>query len=74
MIRCNQQSGTAVIDRISRVFPHIFVDEIQDLAGYDLDLLEALARSAVGRLMVGDPRQVTYLTHNERRYGRYANS
>lgn len=34
--------------------------------------LEALARSPVRLLMVGDPRQVTYLTHNERRFAKYA--
>lgn len=73
VIRCNEQSGGAVIDRLSRVFPHVFVDEVQDLAGYDLDILDALARSPVRLLMVGDPRQVTYLTHNERRLAKYAN-
>ncbi len=72
VIRCNEKSGGAVIDRLSRVFPHVFVDEVQDLAGYDLDILEALARSPVRLLMVGDPRQVTYLTHNERRFAKYA--
>lgn len=72
VIRCNERSGGAVIDRLSRVFPHVFVDEVQDLAGYDLDILEALARSPVRLLMVGDPRQVTYLTHNERRLAKYA--
>ena len=71
-IRCNEKSGGAVIDRISRIFPHVFVDEIQDLAGYDLDILAVLARSSVRLLMVGDPRQVTYLTHHERRYKKYA--
>lgn len=72
VIRCNEKSGGAVIDRISRVFPHVFVDEVQDLAGYDLDILAELARSSVHLLMVGDPRQVTYLTHHERRYKKYA--
>jgi DNA helicase-2/ATP-dependent DNA helicase PcrA len=72
VIRCNDQSGGAVIDRLSRVFPNVFVDEVQDLAGYDLDILEALARSPIRLLMVGDPRQVTYLTHNERRLAKYA--
>lgn len=72
VIRCNDQSDGAVIDRISRVFPHIFVDEVQDLAGYDLDILAQLARSPARLLMVGDPRQVTYLTHHERRYSKYA--
>lgn len=38
VIRCNEKSGGAVIDRLSRVFPHVFVDEVQDLAGYDLDI------------------------------------
>ncbi|WP_131196047.1 UvrD-helicase domain-containing protein [Lichenihabitans psoromatis] len=73
VIRCNEQSGGAVFDRLSRIFPHVFIDEVQDLAGYDLDILEALARSPVRLLMVGDPRQVTYLTHNERRLAKYAN-
>lgn len=71
-IRCNERSGGAVIDRISRVFPNIFVDEVQDLAGYDLDILAALAGSSARLLMVGDPRQVTYLTHHERRHQKYA--
>lgn len=72
VIRCNDKSGGAVIDRISRVFPHVFIDEVQDLAGYDLDILAALARSSVRLLMVGDLRQVTYRTHHERRYEKYA--
>jgi hypothetical protein len=72
VIRCNDKSGGAVIDRISRVFPHVFVDEVQDLAGYDLDILAAIAGSSSRLLMVGDPRQVTYLTHHERRLHKYA--
>lgn len=72
VIRCNDKSGGAVIDRIARVFPHVFVDEVQDLAGYDLDILKALAQSSAHLLMVGDPRQVTYLTHHERRHAKYA--
>ena len=72
VIRCNEKSGGAVIDRVSRVFPNVFVDEVQDLAGYDLDILAALARSTARLLMVGDPRQVTYLTHHERRLQKYA--
>jgi len=71
-IRCDKRSGGAVFDRISRVFPNIFVDEVQDLAGYDLDVLEALCRGSARLLMVGDPRQVTYLTHHERRHQKYA--
>lgn len=72
VIRCNANSGGAVIDRIARIFPHVFVDEVQDLAGYDLDILADLARSPARLLIVGDPRQVTYLTHHERKYKKYS--
>lgn len=72
VIRCNDKSGGAVINRMARTFPHVFVDEVQDLAGYDLDILAALARSPARLLMVGDPRQVTYLTHHERKYRKYS--
>lgn len=73
VVHCDEKHGGAVFDRLSRVFPNVFVDEVQDLAGYDLDILEGLARSEARLLMVGDPRQVTYLTHHERRYGKYVN-
>ncbi len=72
VIRCNDNSGGAVIDRIARIFPHVFVDEVQDLAGYDLDILAVIARSPARLLMVGDPRQVTYLTHHEKKYKKYS--
>lgn len=72
VIRCNQKSEGKVFDRMSRVFSQIFVDEVQDLAGYDLDVLKELFASRARVLLVGDPRQVTYLTHNERRFEKYA--
>ncbi|WP_081862972.1 UvrD-helicase domain-containing protein [Azospirillum argentinense] len=72
VIRCNEKSNGNVIDRISRVFQHIFVDEVQDLAGYDLDILVTFFRSSSRVLLVGDPRQVTYLTHYEARHSKYA--
>jgi hypothetical protein len=72
VIRCNETSHGSVVDRISRVFQHLFVDEVQDLAGYDLDVLAAFFRSTARVLLVGDPRQVTYLTHHEAKYKKYA--
>lgn len=73
VIRCNETSHGNVIDRISRVFQHIFVDEVQDLAGYDLEILAAFFRSSAQVLLVGDPRQVTYLTHHEAKNNKYIN-
>lgn len=71
VFKCNQKSDGAVIDRLSRIYSHIFVDEVQDLAGYDLELLKLLFGSDSNILMVGDPRQVIYLTHNERKFEKY---
>jgi hypothetical protein len=47
------------------------LDDFQDLAGYDLELLKLLFGSDSNILMVGDPRQVTYLTHNESKFKKY---
>ncbi|MGV3460284.1 MAG: UvrD-helicase domain-containing protein [Flavobacterium sp.] len=61
-----------IIDRIRRIYPHIFIDEVQDLAGYDLEIIKLLFKSASTITLVGDPRQVTYLTHHEAKYKKYA--
>lgn len=68
----NTASNGAVVSRVSRIFDHIFIDEIQDLVGYDLDLIKTLFKSKTSILLVGDPRQVTYLTHFTSKYGKYA--
>lgn len=72
-IRCNEKSSGKVFDRISRIYRHIYVDEVQDLAGYDLEVLIKLFASTSNIVLVGDPRQVTYLTHHEKRYSSYRN-
>ena len=71
VIRCNQKSTGSVITRISSIYTHIFIDEVQDLAGYDLDIVQLLFKSTINVLLVGDPRQVTYLTHHERHHSSY---
>lgn len=71
VIRCNEMSQGAVLDRLSRVFGHIFVDEFQDMAGYDLDIVRRLFAGPSRILLVGDPRQVLYQTHHEARHEQY---
>ncbi|MFV8339359.1 UvrD-helicase domain-containing protein [Flavobacterium sp. LB3P21] len=60
----NEKTNSAVINRISKVYSKIFIDEIQDLAGYDLELLKLLFSSKSEILLVGDPRQGTYSTNS----------
>lgn len=71
--RCDKHTGGKVSRRISRIYRKIYIDEIQDLAGYDLDIIKSLLQTDSDVIMVGDPRQVTYHTHNEQRYKKYAN-
>jgi DNA helicase-2/ATP-dependent DNA helicase PcrA len=59
---CDSASGGKVIRRLNDMFAHIFVDEVQDLAGFDIDVLEQLLRSPIGMTLVGDVRQSTYRT------------
>ncbi|MEG0926792.1 UvrD-helicase domain-containing protein [Chryseobacterium sp.] len=63
VIRSNEKSKGELINRISKIYSHIFIDEVQDLAGYDLELLKLLFNSSSQILMVGDPRQGTYVTN-----------
>lgn len=36
-----EKSKGVVFDRLSRIYNYIFIDEVQDLAGYDLELIKA---------------------------------
>ncbi|MFK4751166.1 UvrD-helicase domain-containing protein [Oceanobacter antarcticus] len=71
VVRCNKESGGKVINRISQCFDNIFIDEVQDLAGYDLDLLKLLFDCDTSILLVGDPRQATYSTNNAQKNAKY---
>lgn len=64
LLKCNSASGGKVLDRLSRIYSHIFIDEVQDLAGYDLEFLKLLFNSKINMMLVGDPRQGTYSTSN----------
>jgi DNA helicase-2/ATP-dependent DNA helicase PcrA len=72
VFNCNEKSKNQVIDRIARIFSHIFVDEVQDLAGYDLELIKLFFKLRSSVLLVGDPRQVTYITHHSAKFEKYS--
>ena len=61
---CDDRAKGLVLNRLERIYGCIFIDEMQDLAGFDLNLLEKLFRSSVPICAVGDPRQATYTTNN----------
>ncbi len=54
------------MDRLSNIYDEIYIDEVQDLTGCDLHILENLMRNqAVDLHMVGDVRQSVFDTNPE---------
>ena len=72
VFNCNEKSSNAIFDRLSRIYDYICIDEVQDLAGYDLELIKLLFHSRSNIILVWDPRQATYSTHNEKKFTKSA--
>jgi len=70
-LMCNQNSKGLVVNRLCDMFDEIYIDEVQDLAGYDLDLIELLLESKINLLLVGDNRQATYATNSSAKNNKY---
>jgi DNA helicase-2/ATP-dependent DNA helicase PcrA len=56
-------SKGAVIDRLQYIYDEIHIDEVQDLGGYDLDIMSALLASSIDLHLVGDMRQALLSTN-----------
>lgn len=63
-IELNKLSNGAVIKRLEEIYSTIYIDELQDLAGRDIELLELLLYSSIKIYCVGDYKQSTLKTHN----------
>ncbi|GBR75915.1 superfamily I DNA or RNA helicase [Candidatus Termititenax persephonae] len=71
IFNCNKKTKKELINRLSRIYPYIFIDEVQDLAGWDLEILKLLFDTKSNILLVGDPRQTTYSTHWDTKNSNY---
>ena len=69
---CDRLTGGAVMQRLAMRFDHIFVDEIQDMAGYDLDVLELILKTGIKLTLVGDHRQATLRTNQGKKNSAFA--
>ncbi|MGB3362939.1 MAG: UvrD-helicase domain-containing protein [Rhodococcus qingshengii] len=58
----DRADGTA-FTRLQRMYDEIYVDEVQDMTGYDLDILEQLLKSTSTIRLVGDIRQSVFDTN-----------
>ena len=60
------------VDRLAQIVDRIYVDEAQDLAGYDLELIERLLDSDIEVVLVGDHRQAIFKTNQSAKNRRFA--
>ncbi len=66
-----EASDGVIIDRLQKIYTTILIDEIQDMGGYDLKIIEAIYRSNLNLVVVGDHRQATYSTNSGPFLSRY---
>jgi hypothetical protein len=71
VVALNADANGAIIRRLENIYTHIFVDEVQDLVGYDLDVVDMLMASKIQVTLVGDPRQHTLSTNIAPRNKKY---
>ena len=72
--RANEVSGGEVIRRLEKIYDHIYIDEVQDLVGWDLEFLDLLFGSRMGVTVVGDPRQHILYTNRGSKNKQYRGS
>jgi DNA helicase II / ATP-dependent DNA helicase PcrA len=70
-VLANTNTNGSVIKRLERAYDRILIDEVQDLTGYDLDILDLLLHSSIAITAVGDPRQFMIRTTNATRNRKY---
>lgn len=70
-VETNQVTGGLPINRLQKMYDRIYIDEVQDLAAWDIDIIYLLMRSTIDIVLVGDPRQATYRTNNGAKYAKY---
>ena len=68
---CEDHSKGKAIARLETMYSHVFFDELQDYAGWDLEILMKLFASNIVVTCVGDYKQATFRTNNSPKYKQY---
>lgn len=63
--RVNNAASGKPVARLERVYDRIFIDEVQDLCGWDLEVLRLLMASSIPLELVGDVRQAIISTNDQ---------
>jgi len=65
-------TGGRPLERLVQFLDRIYVDEAQDLSGFDLNVIEYLLSSDIEVVLVGDHRQATFRTSQSSKNKRFA--
>lgn len=70
---CNKVAKGSMVSRLEKCYDYIFVDEAQDFAGYDFEIMNLiLASKHIKTVVVADKRQNTFDTHKSKKHVKYA--
>lgn len=70
-ILCNEHSDGKAVARMENIYSHVFIDELQDYAGWDLEIVKLLFESQLHIQCVGDYKQATYRTNHAQKNSQY---
>lgn len=71
VIECERNSSNSVTSRLEGIYTDIYIDEFQDLSGWDLDVITMLLETSIRVTLVGDPRQHIYSTNPSQKNKQY---
>lgn len=69
--KLNKISGGLSSKRLFKLYSIIFIDEIQDMAGYDFELIKLLHEVGINVVMAGDLRQTISPNHFDNKNKKY---
>lgn len=75
--KIDEEVNSKSANRLATIYDYLFIDEVQDMNGFDLDLLHRIAHAFKNQghymVMAGDVRQAALQTHNDALYPHYNN-
>ena len=74
-IKCNKHYNNIAINTLAQIYKYIFIDEVQDISGYDLDIIKIIFECPnINLLCVGDPRQGVFTTSKGQKNSQFRQS
>ena len=70
---CHKMVKGKMLQRIEECYDYVFVDEAQDFAGYDFEIMNLILKSKnIKTIIVADKRQNTFDTNYSKKNRKYA--